>query len=287
MRLTTRLMNLPLLLALFALSFATACETAQVDEPSNDSDTTITIAQEVIEVAAEGGNYTISYELLNGINGIEPVVVSEVDWAKGVCNNGIIALSITANNSSESRETTLSVRYPNISPSPTITVTQAGDNREHFTFTVGEMTSTSCETTVTPADSEMVYIVYMSEVTYFEQMGIATTEQLFEDDYGYFVGFAKEYLTDENMHLLKEFMLMNSLAFEGESNVVWSGMMPSREYILYAYGIEFSEDGKDYSLATPITYHSIVLPENTLATVVMVDTFTEPTLSAVPPIELK
>lgn len=267
MKLTVKLMSLPLLWAMLALSFTTACEKDPIEEPSNSDDISLTLAQNVVEVTAEGGDYTVSYELLNGINGIEPVVISEVNWAKGVCNNGVIVISISANNSSEERETTLSVRYPEIDLSPLITIKQAGDNREHFTFTISEMTSTGCATTITPADSEMVYIVYMSEVTYFEEMGITTAEQLFEDDYGYFVGIAEEYLTDENKHLLKDFMLMNSLAFEGETNVMWNGMMPSHEYILYAYGIEFSEDGKDYSLATPITYQSIILPENTLATV--------------------
>ena len=259
-------MRLPLFVAAIALTLFMACEsTPDVNHTSNA--TTLTLANNSIEAAASGGDYTVGYELLNGINGIDPVVISDQDWVTGVCKNGTIILSVESNTTTELREAIVEVRYPEVDPAPTIVVKQQGDSREHFTFTIGEMTSTSCDTTITPLDKEMVYIVYMSEVTYFEQMGITTTEQLFEDDYNSFVGFAKEYLTDDTMHLLKEFMLMNALAFEGESSITWSSMMPSHEYILYAYGIEFTEDGKDYRLATPVSYELIVLPENKLATV--------------------
>ena len=259
-------MRLPLFVAAIALTLFMACEsTPDVNHTSNA--TTLTLANNSIEAAAAGGDYTVGYELLNGINGIDPVVISDQDWVTGVCKNGTIILSVESNTTTELREAIVEVRYPEVDPAPTIVVKQQGDSREHFTFTIGEMTSTSCDTTITPLDKEMVYIVYMSEVTYFEQMGITTTEQLFEDDYNSFVGFAKEYLTDDTMHLLKEFMLMNALAFEGESSITWSSMMPSHEYILYAYGIEFTEDGKDYRLATPVSYELIVLPENKLATV--------------------
>lgn len=266
MKLKTSLMRLPLFVAAIALTLFMACEsTPDVNHTSNA--TTLTLANNSIEAAAAGGDYTVGYELLNGINGIDPVVISDQDWVTGVCKNGTIILSVESNTTTELREAIVEVRYPEVDPAPTIVVKQQGDSREHFTFTIGEMTSTSCDTTITPLDKEMVYIVYMSEVTYFEQMGITTTEQLFEDDYNSFVGFAKEYLTDDTMHLLKEFMLMNALAFEGESSITWSSMMPSHEYILYAYGIEFTEDGKDYRLATPVSYELIVLPENKLATV--------------------
>ena len=266
MKIRTNLMRLPLFVAAIALTLFMACEPTPDVNPTPDT-TTLTLANDSVEVAAAGGDYTVGYELLNGINGIDPVVISDQEWVKGVCKSGAIILSVESNNTTELREAIVEVRYPEVDPSPTIIIKQEGDNREHFTFTFGEMTSTSCDTTITPLNGEMAYIVYMAEVTYFEQMGITTAEQLFEDDYNYFVGFAKEYLTDDTMHLLKEFMLMNALAFEGESSVTWSGMMPSHEYILYAYGIEFSEDGKDYRLATPISYEIVVLPENKLATV--------------------
>lgn len=266
MKIRTNLMKLPLFVAAIALTLFMACESTPDVNTTTDA-TTITLAYDSVEVAAAGGEYTVGYELLNGINGIDPVVVSEHKWVKGICKSGTITLSIEPNTSTQYRETTVEVRYPEVTPSPTIIIKQDGDNREHFTFTFGEMTSTSCDTTITPLDSEMAYIVYMSEVTYFEQMGITTAEQLFEDDHDYFVSFAKEHLTDDNMHLLKDFMLMNALAFMGESSVTWSSMMPSHEYIIYAYGIEFSEDGKDYHLATPVSYELIVLPENKLATV--------------------
>lgn len=250
-------------MAMFAMLLITSCEKNPIDSPSSNA-TTLTIVSDTLEATAEGGEYTLQYELTNGINGIEPAVVCDAEWIEGTCSNGVVLFTIKANTSSELREAIVELRYPEVLSAPQVIVKQAGDSREHFAFTIGEMTSTTCDTTITPLDSEMIYIVYMSEVSYFEEMGITTADQLFEDDYNYFMNYAKEYLTSDNMQHLNEFMLLNALAFQGESSITWSDMMPSHSYVLYAYGIEFTDGGKDYRLATPISYEVIVLPEHKL-----------------------
>ena len=269
MKLKNYLLSMPLFVAALTLQLFVACENAPtVDTPVQDDTTKLTLVSNTVQAKANGGYFTVRYELVNGINGIEPAAISEVNWITNiVSNNGAITFNVAPNVDTAPRETTLSVRYPGIDSSPTISVQQEGASNDYFTFTIGEVTSTSCETTITATDETMIYIVYMSEVSYFEQMGITNADELFEDDYNYFVGMAKEYLDESNMHLLKEFMLMNAMAFSGESSITWSGMMPNREYILYAYGIKFTDDGCDYQLATPVSYESVILPENKLATV--------------------
>lgn len=252
------------MLATLCVAMLTSCNDDPIDEPTpEDTQPTVTIDKSSIEATAEGGNFTIGYTLSNGFDGIEPAGVCEADWVKDiVIGDGKISLSITANTSTSVRESVVEIRYPNSSNTPTIAIRQEAAANDSFAFTVSELTSTSCSTNIMPTNPDMAYIAYMSEVSYFQEMGIDTAEKLFEDDYYYFTGLAEQYES-----ILEPFMMMNAMAFVGESNVKWTGMRAGKEYILYAYGIEFNEEGTDYSMATPISYMNITLPENKLSTV--------------------
>ncbi len=251
------------LLVVAATTLIAACDDAPIDEPSQDeSKATITLSTTAITAAAEGGEYEVNYSVENGFDGIEPVALCDDEWVKATCAEGVITIDVKANTTIEERTTELTIKYPDMEQSPVITIEQDGATSRSFEFVINDMTSTGCKTTIKPTDNECPYIVYMSELSYFSNMGIETAEQLFEDDYAYFAGMAEQYESN-----LEAFMMMNAMAFTGEGNVEWTGMMPNREYIIYAYNIEFNEDGTEYTLASPISYKSFTLPENKLSTV--------------------
>lgn len=262
MTMRTKLLRWPLMIVMLSMAMLTACGEDPIDQPTpEDTQPTVTIDQNSIAAKADGGSFTVGYTLSNGFDGIEPAGICEADWVQNiVVESGTISFDIAANTTTETRESTIEIKYPNSSNTPTITITQEAADNSGFEFTVSDLTSTSCSTNVKPANTTMAYIVYMAEVSYFAEMGIDSAEKLFEDDYDYFTGLAHQYESN-----VEQFMLMNAMAFIGESNIQWTGMRANREYILYAYGITFNEDGSDYSMSTPISYTSITLPENKLA----------------------
>lgn len=96
----------------------------------------------------------------------------------------------------------------------------------------------------------------MSEVSYFYAASIDNETSLFLDDYNTYTKWAEDYGASN----LEQFMYLNQFAFQGDTNITWTGMVPDREYVVYAYAIEFTEDGQDYTLASAVSYQIVTLP---------------------------
>ena len=210
-----------------------------------------------MQVASSGGDYEVAYTLINPIGDLKIVAECSNEWISNTTvDEQYVRFNVAPNTFEEPRTGTIELKYPNIENPTKILITQAASDGALFTIAIEELTSTTCTTTVTPDDNEMAYIIYSAAVDYFHQMGITTAEQLFEDDYNYFKGYADQYGAAN----LGQFMLMNSIAFMGENSITWSGLTPGEPFVIYAYGIEFSDDMKDYSLATPVYYEIITPP---------------------------
>ncbi len=124
-----------------------------------------------------------------------------------------------------------------------------------FDIVVEELHAASAITKVTPNDSEMFYIMYLEEVSYFQNGGITTPEQLWEDDYFAFEGNAAQ----NNMNL-KEYMQGVKVLFQGTQRIKWNSVLPGIKSVLYVYGVQFSEDGASYEPVTDIAW-TIIEPE--------------------------
>ena len=124
-----------------------------------------------------------------------------------------------------------------------------------FDIVVEELHAASAITQVTPNDSEMFYIMYLEEVSYFQNGSITTPEQLWEDDYIAFEGNAAQ----NNMNL-KEYMQGVKVLFQGTQRIKWNSVLPGIKSVLYVYGVQFSEDGASYEPVTDIAW-TIIEPE--------------------------
>ena len=208
-----------------------------------------------VEIDHKGGNIELNYVINNGIEGIDIVAATDVDWISDiVVNNGTLTFKVAENIEAKARESKIRVTYPN-ADTIFLVVKQAQFDAITFKLEVTSSTSTSCSTLITPSNEEYAYIAYMAEVDYFLMADITTAEELFEDDYNYYMAFAQQW----EAPLLKEFFLMNYIAYQGEYSIDWTGMMPGKEYVLYVYAIEFNEENNDYWLASPVTYQMITL----------------------------
>lgn len=259
-----RFLLLSTVIAILGTCLLTGCTDDPTTLPQTPPDAVnprLLLSTDSVEVEAEGGSYTVGYAIEDGYDGIGIQVTSDVKWVTNITTEGsTIAFVVAANSEPTPRTAQLTVKYPGVESQNIAVVQQANDAL--FNMVISNETSTSCQSTVLPHDEEMPYIVYLSEVDYFATAGITTAEELFMDDYNYYKGLAEEY--DSN---LGQFMLINQMAFVGQSDITWTGMTPNKRYVLYAYGIEFNNDMTDYTMATPVSYMMVELESGALRTV--------------------
>ena len=247
---------------LVAVALATLTISCTETKPEvDDVPTTTTITfdslneDKVVEIDSEGGEVSLTYVINNGIEGIDIVAATDVDWISDivVCE-GTLAFTVAKNMEDKARDTRVRITYPNVD-TQYILVKQTMFDAITFELEVTNSTSTSCSTLIKPSTDAYAYIAYMSEVDYFLTAGITNPDELFQDDYRYFMGYAQQV----SAPYLYEFFLMNYFAYEGEQSIEWTGMMPGKEYILYVYAIEFNEANNDYWMASPVTYTTVTL----------------------------
>ncbi len=255
-----------LLFTALLIAVATISSSCQQDTPVDTPDTTTSVVfpnlgeSLLVEIDSEGGQVSVNYVINNGIDGIDIVAASDVEWISDiVVDNGVLTFNVAKNLESSDRNTKIRITYPNVD-TQYLLVKQAQFDAITFELELTASTSTSCTTLITPSNEDYAYIAYMAEVDYFLTAEITTAEELFQDDYNYYMAFAQQW----EAPLLKEFFLMNYIAYQGEYSIDWTGMVPGKEYVLYVYAIEFNEENNDYWLASPVTYEMITLQSSEL-----------------------
>lgn len=239
-----------------------SCKPSSVDDVV-DTATSVKFDQQVVDLGYEETTVTLHYTINNGIEGIDIVASTEAEWiSEIVAANGTLTFRVAENQDVKARETKLRVTYPN-ADTVYIVVKQAEFDAITFELEVTANSSTSCSTLIKPSNEDYAYIAYMAEVDYFLSAQITTAEELFQDDYDYYMAFAKQW----EAPLLKEFFLMNYIAYQGEYSIEWTGMVPDKEYVLYVYAIEFNEANDDYWMASPVTYQMVTLESGELTEV--------------------
>ena len=228
-----------------------------------DTTTSVKFDQQIVDLGYEETTVTLHYTINNGIEGIDIVASTEAEWISEIdAANGTLTFRVAENQDVKVRETKLRVTYPN-ADTVYIVVKQAEFDAITFELEVTANSSTSCSTLIKPSNEDYAYIAYMAEVDYFLSAQITTAEELFQDDYDYYMAFAKQW----EAPLLKEFFLMNYIAYQGEYSIEWTGMVPDKEYVLYVYAIEFNEANDDYWMASPVTYQMVTLESGELTEV--------------------
>lgn len=255
-----------ILLATICVATLTACTKNKQEVDVVDTTTSVIfndLENLTVELDSKGGSVELTYVINNGIEGIDIVATTDVEWITDiVVNNGTLTFNVAENKEAEARSTRIRVTYPN-ADTVYVIVKQALFDAITFEMEITATTSTSCTTLITPSNSDYAYIAYMAEVDYFLSAQITTAEELFEDDYKYYMDFAQQW----EAPLLKEFFLMNYIAYQGEYSIDWTGMVPGKEYVLYVYAIEFNEANNDYWMASPVTYQMVTLQSEELSEV--------------------
>ena len=238
-------------LAVVAMAFV-AC---QPDTPETPKEYALEVTSETtMEFPAEGGEGLIEWTLNevtrnNPHPAPAPTFQCEAEWITLYAED--MGAFVVAANEGEAREAVIKVAYAE--QVIEVKVKQAGaQTASSFDIEVQEVHAASAITQVTPTDDDMYYVMFLDEVSYLQFNGIATAEQLWEDDYAAFESGALA----NNMNL-KAYMEAANVLFKGTKRVQWNRVRPGTESVLYVYGVEFDEDGATYQPITDIAWEVI------------------------------
>lgn len=248
--------------ALIAAVLISSCQTDKIETPVDSNNPQINIENLELDLSAEGGDYTINLTVSNSIGDVKVNATSAAEWltVKETTTTSVL-INAAFNTEQSTRETTLTIKYPE-AEDVVIAVRQAANDGDPYTFNVKDITYNKFTTDITAKNDDNYYVIYMSEVSYFQEMGIADEEALLLDDYNFFSQYAGAY-----GYTLFEFMDVMGLARQGDISQDWTSLVPAEQYVVYVYGVKFNEDGSDYTVTTPI-YHEIVeTPMNELSEV--------------------
>ena len=252
MKLTKLLMGA--VLAVAAMAFV-ACEPDKpADKPAKEYALELK-SETTMEFPAEGGEGLIEWTLnevtRNNLKP-EPTLECEAEWI--VTSLRHVGAFEVHPNEGEAREAVIKVAYAE--QVIEVKVKQAGaQTASSFDIDVQEVHAASAITQVTPTDDDMYYVMFLDEVSYLQFNGIATAEQLWEDDYAAFESGALA----NNMNL-KAYMEAANVLFKGTKRVQWNRVRPGTESVLYVYGVEFDEDGATYEPITDIAW-AVICPD--------------------------
>lgn len=241
-------------LAVVVLAFV-AC---QPDTPETPKEYALEVTSETtMEFPAEGGEGLIEWTLNevtrnNPHPAPAPTFQCEAEWIVASLRH-VGAFEVHPNDGAP-REAVIKVAYAE--QVIEVKVKQAGaQTASSFDIDVQEVHAASAITQVTPTDDDMYYVMFLDEVSYLQFNGIATAEQLWEDDYAAFESGALA----NNMNL-KAYMEAANVLFKGTKRVQWNRVRPGTESVLYVYGVEFDEDGATYQPVTEIAWE-IICPD--------------------------
>lgn len=244
---------------LSAALFAACTKDSKTVEPQENNKPVINIADTTLEVASEGGDYTIELTVTNAIGDVAVVATCEAEWITiKERSNTFVKLTAAYNNDENARQASITIKYPE-AESVVVEVTQLGKDGDPYTIEAKDVTYNSFVSEITAQNDEAYYVVYMSQKNYFEQMGITDEEGLLADDYSFFVQYAGAYGYE-----LGEFMVEFGLARKGDNAIEWTTLVPDQDYVVYVYGVQFTEDMSDFTVTTPVFYEVVHTPINNI-----------------------
>lgn len=227
--------------SLFALGFV-ACQ----DDPK-ELTPTITLGQTEVTIPSSGESVSIAYLVENPVEGEKIAVEGAPEWLTvNTSRVRTIELTATENTSSEERTATLTVTYKG-AKNCTIDVKQACYDSP-LRIEILEVTAADLYFSVYANDPELTWIPMVTSQAYFDS--VQSDSEIFDMNIEYF-----EYLAEGRGLTLSEY-LEQTVARGTIENILFEGLDPNSEYVLYLYGI--TTDGKR---TTDIIWESIKTEE--------------------------
>ena len=226
-----------------------------IDEfnPSGDSEIRIRVSEHSID--ASGGEIKVAYALMNG--GDEPMTISKGEseyWLECEIQDSHIVITVEGNIDGQDRGGHVVLSHPR-AEDVTLTINQSGYEGDIIKCWADKVNATDaffhwdCEL-------DNMYVVGMVRpVSYFKDNNITTAKDLF--------------VHDENL----SHAYSGNNAFERFCSTGWMfqsrdweymlQLHPTVQYVVYAYGVEFSQDNEECVMITDVCYEIVTMPEIT------------------------
>ena len=214
----------------------------------------VVLSSTAVCVPYDGGQFEVGYSIENPLAGVDILAVSDQKWVNNFTYDGsMLRFTVDFNNSMQRREANVSVRYPSMKETVTLFIEQTAPESQAFKLETSELTTLACKYRVTPNDANVYYMALFEDSQYFAENEITTAEELFKDDYEYFTAAAAE-----NNLSPEQFLKLAGIVNKGNISVNEEYLVPGHKYVLYVYGIEFTEDG--YKQVSPLQHLVIETP---------------------------
>lgn len=202
----------------------------------------VELMEDTVTVEAEGGVYSISYEITNPTDDGLFSIENAPDWI-GDFNYeepGKIYFKVEANELEEERKAEMNVLYSGFEDVLSIIVIQKAKIIPPFEITVNEVFETYANIDIIPRDKEQLYINFTITKDY--ESSYSDDDALFNEDMRYFRQVSEE--AGSTLESVIEFYSQ-----KGDlSEQFLFGLIPGTEYVTYAYGIDI----KNMVRTTPI-----------------------------------
>lgn len=213
----------------------TGCEEKEV-KPSFP---VLTMEKSMVDVPNAGGQFSISYDLINPSEDGQLNVVPAEDWVDGFDYSvpGTISFNVLPNEVPEERRNKVTVMYSTLGyeVKEHFIIVQGAGKRPDFTIKIDKVTAQSVKATVTPNDSEIPYTFMNVSKNYYEGLG-GNDEALFADILNTFKSYAEAYGVS-----LGDFLERN-VYLRGEKTGEFDRLYSENQYYVLAVGI--STDGE-------------------------------------------
>lgn len=242
------------MMMLAAAAIVAGCESGE--ETNTGGVPNVILDRYELNVDGNGGDMSIYYGVENAIKGEKPVVKSTADWITPLeVESTKIVLRVATNNDPEQRQAIVNVTYKNMKQPIRIYVTQDKAMLNWFSFEVSDITYKSCTVRYTPTDKTMQYMANVIDREYFNYSGVSTEEAFIQAEMSNYLTIAKSY------GMTLEELMQNTtpqLIYTDEAVRTFDGMQHGGKYVVYSYGVTFSNNS--YDVTTPIHYTLVELP---------------------------
>ena len=220
-----------------ALTLFAGCKGDEPTPPTSQDAPQLTLDpnSKTVEVGADGGSFSVNYELLNPKEGAMLKVTSEQPWVKNIdtSEQGVISFDVEASYEAAERKCRLEITYPEVYPNPVITVKQTKGKSHSIQFNLINAAATTITLDVIPQDKQMPYVFILGNGKYIQENGLMTDDEaLWASDMEIFQSFADAF-GGEIATAATAFMYVGD-----QKGYQFTGVTPNTEYVAYAYGFD-------------------------------------------------
>lgn len=220
------------------------------NKPESSAEIRVRVAEHSID--ASGGEIKIAYALMNG--GEETMTISKGDdtsWFECEVQEAHIVVDVEGNIEGKERVGKFVLSHPR-AKDVTITITQRGYEGDIIKCWADKVNATDAYFCWESNVKSMYVVGMVRDVAYLKATGITSAEELFEHD----MNLAHAYAGNNAFERLRSTGWM----FKAAEEQYWFMLNPTGQYVIYGYGVEFSEDNEECYRITEIYYEIVTMP---------------------------